>query len=153
MFGLALAYGGLAQVLAGMWEFRTGNTFGAVAFTSFGAFWLSFFAFEQFFAGRSAGSGRRRRGRAVPDRVGHLHDVHVRRVVPDHGRGRFVFVLLAITFVVLGIGDAGAQRDDHQDRRLPRSRHGGGGLVRVVRGGHELDVRADVLPVEAAQKR
>jgi succinate-acetate transporter protein len=36
--GLALAYGGLAQILAGMWEFRTGNTFGAVAFTSFGAF-------------------------------------------------------------------------------------------------------------------
>ena len=50
MFGLALAYGGLAQLLAGMWEFRTGNTFGAVAFTSYGAFWLSFWAFVQFFA-------------------------------------------------------------------------------------------------------
>ena len=34
VFGLAFAYGGLAQLLAGMWEFRTGNTFGAVAFTS-----------------------------------------------------------------------------------------------------------------------
>src|ERR1700678_431198 len=33
VLGLALAYGGLAQLLAGMWEFRTGNTFGAVAFT------------------------------------------------------------------------------------------------------------------------
>src|SRR4051794_7614244 len=50
VLGLALAYGGLAQLLAGMWEFRTGNTFGATAFTSFGAFWLSFWAFEQFFA-------------------------------------------------------------------------------------------------------
>src|ERR1700726_1117051 len=40
---LALAYGGLAQLLAGLWEFRTGNTFGAVAFTSFGAFWISFY--------------------------------------------------------------------------------------------------------------
>src|SRR6266513_602259 len=49
VFGLAFAYGGLAQVLAGMWEFRTGNTFGAVAFTSFGAFWLSFFAFGLWF--------------------------------------------------------------------------------------------------------
>src|SRR5690242_6099096 len=48
--GLALTYGGLAQMLAGMWEFRTGNTFGAVAFTSFGAFWLSFWAFNQFYA-------------------------------------------------------------------------------------------------------
>ena len=38
VLGLALAYGGLAQLLAGMWEFRTGNTFGAVAFTSFAAF-------------------------------------------------------------------------------------------------------------------
>src|SRR6476659_11466581 len=51
VFGLALTYGGLAQVLAGMWEFRTGNTFGAVAFTSFGAFWLSYWAFVTFFAG------------------------------------------------------------------------------------------------------
>lgn len=39
---LALAYGGLAQLLAGMWEFKAGNTFGATAFTSYGAFWLSF---------------------------------------------------------------------------------------------------------------
>ena len=35
VLGLALAYGGFAQLLAGMWEFRTGNTFGAVAFTSY----------------------------------------------------------------------------------------------------------------------
>ena len=42
VLGLALAYGGLAQLLAGMWEFRKGNTFGAVAFSSFGAFWISF---------------------------------------------------------------------------------------------------------------
>ena len=44
MLGLALAYGGVAQLLAGMWEFRAGNTFGAVAFSSFGAFWISFWA-------------------------------------------------------------------------------------------------------------
>lgn len=42
VIGLALFYGGLAQMLAGMWEFRAGNTFGATAFTSYGAFWLSF---------------------------------------------------------------------------------------------------------------
>jgi hypothetical protein len=39
---LALAYGGGAQLLAGMWEFKRGNTFGATAFSSFGAFWISF---------------------------------------------------------------------------------------------------------------
>ncbi len=38
---LALFYGGLAQLLAGMWEFRNGNTFGATAFSSYGAFWIS----------------------------------------------------------------------------------------------------------------
>ncbi|KAF8206056.1 FUN34 transmembrane protein [Mycena galopus ATCC 62051] len=40
--GMALFCGGLAQLLAGMWEFPRGNTFGATAFTSYGAFWLSF---------------------------------------------------------------------------------------------------------------
>lgn len=40
--GMALFCGGLAQLLAGMWEFAVGNTFGATAFTSYGAFWLSF---------------------------------------------------------------------------------------------------------------
>ena len=34
--GIALAYGGFAQLLAGMWEFRKGNTFGATAFSSYG---------------------------------------------------------------------------------------------------------------------
>ena len=43
VLGLAIAYGGLAQLLAGMWEFRTGNTFGALAFSSYGAFWISFY--------------------------------------------------------------------------------------------------------------
>ncbi len=42
VFGLALAYGGLGQLLAGMWEFAKGNVFGATAFSSYGAFWISF---------------------------------------------------------------------------------------------------------------
>jgi len=45
VLGMALFYGGLAQLLAGMWEFASGNTFGATAFSSYGAFWLSFAAF------------------------------------------------------------------------------------------------------------
>jgi len=40
--GMALGCGGLAQLLAGMWEFACGNTFGATAFSSYGAFWISF---------------------------------------------------------------------------------------------------------------
>ena len=43
VLAVALAYGGIAQLLAGMWEFRAGNTFGAAAFSSYGAFWISVF--------------------------------------------------------------------------------------------------------------
>lgn len=43
--GLAFFYGGLGQFTAGMWEFKTGNTFGATAFSSYGAFWLSLATF------------------------------------------------------------------------------------------------------------
>lgn len=39
---LAFAYGGVAQIIAGILEFRTGNTFGMVAFTSYGLFWWWF---------------------------------------------------------------------------------------------------------------
>lgn len=47
---LALAYGGACQLLAGMWEFRKGNTFGALAFSSFGAFWLAYFFLARYVA-------------------------------------------------------------------------------------------------------
>jgi succinate-acetate transporter protein len=42
VFGLALAYGGLGQFAAGIWEFAKGNTFGATAFCSYAGFWMSF---------------------------------------------------------------------------------------------------------------
>ena len=50
MLGVALAFGGFAQLLAGMWEFRKGNVFGATVFSSYGAFWLSFWAYLTFYA-------------------------------------------------------------------------------------------------------
>jgi hypothetical protein len=39
---MGIAYGGLAQIIAGVLEFKKGNTFGTVAFTSYGLFWESF---------------------------------------------------------------------------------------------------------------
>ena len=39
--GLALFYGGLVQITAGMWEFRNRNAFGSTAFSTYGGFWLS----------------------------------------------------------------------------------------------------------------
>jgi uncharacterized protein len=38
--GYAFAYGGLGQLLAGMWEFRNRNVFGATAFSTYGCFWI-----------------------------------------------------------------------------------------------------------------
>jgi succinate-acetate transporter protein len=108
VLAMALAYGGLAQLLAGMWEFRTGNTFGATAFTSFGAFWLSFAVFVEFFE------------KQVPKAdAGHAVGLYLiawgifttYMFVPSlrtTAAIALVFFLLAITFFVLGIGNAGA---------------------------------------------
>jgi len=41
--GYAFAYGGIIQLLAGMWEFRRGNVFASTAFSSYGGFWLGLF--------------------------------------------------------------------------------------------------------------
>jgi len=46
--GPALFYGGLAQLTAGMWEFRNGNVFGATAFSTYGGFWLALGIFVTF---------------------------------------------------------------------------------------------------------
>lgn len=44
VLGLTAFYGGVVQFLAGVWEMMVGNTFGATAFCSYGAFWLSYMA-------------------------------------------------------------------------------------------------------------
>jgi len=108
VFGMALAYGGLAQMLAGMWEFRTGNTFGATAFTSYGAFWLSFWAFVEFFekdvpkadAGHAVGLYLIAWG--IFTTYMFIASMRTTAAVA------LVFLLLAITFFALGIGNAGA---------------------------------------------
>jgi succinate-acetate transporter protein len=111
VLGLALAYGGIAQLLAGMWEFRTGNTFGAVAFTSFGAFWISFWAYVAFYA----------------DKVPKAHEGSVVGLyliswgiftaymfvasLRTTAAISLVFLLLAATFFLLGAGEANTSKD------------------------------------------
>jgi len=48
IFSIGIFYGGVAQILAGMWEMKKGNTFGATAFSSFGLFWVSLVALRLF---------------------------------------------------------------------------------------------------------
>jgi uncharacterized protein len=98
---LALAYGGLAQLLAGMWEFRAGNTFGAVAFTSFGAFWLSVYVGGVPLA--TAGHGDALFLWAWAIFTAYM-TVGALRV---SGSVLLVFVLLTATFVFLALGHGG----------------------------------------------
>lgn len=105
VFSLALFYGGLAQFLAGMWEFRNKNTFGATAFTSYGAFWLAFWGLQQFYVDRIPAA-------QLPVVVGWfliawgiftaymwIGSFRVNTAV------MLVFLLLTATFFILGIGD------------------------------------------------
>ena len=108
VLGLALAYGGIAQVLAGMWEFRTGNTFGSVAFTSYGAFWISFWAFVQFYAADVPAADA---GHAVGLYLiawGIFTAYMSIAALRTSAAVLAVFVLLTATFFVLGIGNARA---------------------------------------------
>jgi succinate-acetate transporter protein len=111
VLGLALAYGGIAQLLAGMWEFRRGNTFGAVVFGSYGAFWLSYSLLQQFFAGRIPGAER---GSAIAlfyiswailTALLWVASTRTTAVVS------LMLFLLALSFLMLGIGDAGAHSE------------------------------------------
>ena len=141
VLGLALAYGGIVQLLAGMWEFRNGNMFGAVAFSSFGAFWISFWALEAFYA------------KDITGNAGHAVGLYL------WGWAIFTAYMTVAAMrtsaavaarVRLAYGDVRAAGD----RRVGRARNGhplgrlcgpgdrSGRLVRVVRGRRELDVRA-----------
>jgi hypothetical protein len=106
VLGLALAYGGIAQLIAGIWEFRTGNTFGAVAFCSYGAFWLSFWALVTFFASNipaehaEAAIALYLISWAIFTAYMFVASLRTTAAIA------LVFLLLTITFLLLGIGKA-----------------------------------------------
>jgi uncharacterized protein len=111
VLGLALAYGGLAQLLAGMWEFRTGNTFGAVAFSSYGAFWISFWALVVFYAPKIPAADA---GHAVGLYLWAWAIFTAYMTVASlrtTGAVALVFVLLTVTFILLGIGNSGGHEN------------------------------------------
>jgi uncharacterized protein len=107
VLGLALFYGGVAQFAAGMWEFRTGNTFGATAFTSYGAFWLSFWALVHFYAEKIPAADA---GHAIGLYLiawGIFTAYMFVASLRTTGAIALVFLLLAATFIILGIGNSG----------------------------------------------
>jgi uncharacterized protein len=104
VLGVALAYGGVAQLLAGMWEFRKGNVFGATAFGSFGAFWISFWAYASFYAKgipadhRAAAAGWYLLAWGIFTALMFLGALRTTRGLA------FLFAILAVTFFLLAAG-------------------------------------------------
>lgn len=108
VFGVAFAFGGLAQLIAGIIQLRTGNTFGGMLFTGYGAFWLSLWAIAEFFL------------KGVPPlQLGHalglfLYAFGIFTVVMLAASLRTSVIvvttlfLLGVTFFVLGAGNYGA---------------------------------------------
>jgi len=104
VLGLALFYGGVGQLLAGMWEFVKGNTFGATAFASFGAFWISFWWLLNHLPADTAGNdlshglGVYLLGWGIFTTYMFVGSMRVSGAVAA------VFLFLAATFIVLAIG-------------------------------------------------
>jgi uncharacterized protein len=109
VFGLALAYGGIGQFAAGIWEFAKGNTFGSTAFCSYGAFWVSYW----YLTGHTDLSG------ISADNIGNGLGVFLlawgiftlyMTVAATRVSGAVlaVFALLTLTFFLLAIGEFAA---------------------------------------------
>lgn len=101
--GLALAYGGIGQFTAGLWEFAKGNTFGATAFCSYGGFWISFWWLAEKDLGNLGPDAHKVVGvYLLAWAIFTLYmTVASMRV---SGAVLVVFVLLTITFLILAIG-------------------------------------------------
>jgi succinate-acetate transporter protein len=102
---LALFYGGLGQLLAGMWEFRKGNTFGATAFSSFGAFWLAFYWLITYDAAHLAPADQAHKAVGLFLLAWAIFTAYMTvAALRVSGAVLAVFVSLTITFIFLAIG-------------------------------------------------
>ncbi|MGH3415557.1 MAG: acetate uptake transporter [Actinocrinis sp.] len=102
VLGMAAFYGGLAQFAAGLFEFRRGNTFGATAFASFGAFWLSFWWINEHL---TAASGDVHQAMGLYLLFWGIFTAYMAvAALRTSVAVLAVFVLLALTFLFLAIG-------------------------------------------------
>ena len=101
--GLALAYGGICQFAAGMWEFAKGNTFGATAFCSYGGCWVAFWWLAEKDLGNLGPEGYKVVGVFL---LGWAIFTAYMTVAATRVSGAVlaVFVLLTVTFLLLAIG-------------------------------------------------
>ncbi len=109
MFGVALMFGGLAQFVAGILQLRIGKTFGGMLFTSFGAFWMAYWAIVQFYAEATIPAAQR--GHAAGLFLYAFGMLAFVMLVASLRTNVIVVVALAalvVTFFLLGAGDYGA---------------------------------------------
>ena len=144
VFGVALMFGGIAQLIAGVIQFRIGNAFTGVLFSTFGAFWLSLYAIAEFFlkdiTAPTATATAALQGQALGLFL-FAFGIFTAWILIASFRTNVVVVVslvgLAATFFVLGAGNYYGKRPDDGDGRL----HGPGGgstrrlplLARAVR--------------------
>ncbi len=90
-WGYAIAYGGLIQLLAGMWEFRNRNVFGATAFSTYGGFWIGVGLWLHFIAPTAKAPLAAEPGSWLdPARLRDLQHLHADHQHPgEHGRLRW----------------------------------------------------------------
>jgi succinate-acetate transporter protein len=103
VLGLAMFYGGVGQLIAGIWEFANKNTFGATAFCSYGGFWLAFWYLVSTKGDVAAGGG----GVGLFLIAFGIFTLYMTVAsLRTNGALIGVFAALTLTFFALGIGAA-----------------------------------------------
>ncbi len=106
ILAMGIFYGGLAQVLAGLMEWKKGNTFGTTAFTSYGFFWLSLVAIWLFPA-LGLWEAESKQAMAFYLALWGVFTAYMSIATLRSNRGlQFVFITLAMLFFGLAAGDA-----------------------------------------------
>ncbi|MDO5499341.1 MAG: acetate uptake transporter [Propionibacteriaceae bacterium] len=105
VFGLALFYGGIVQLVAGIMEFFKGSTFGAVVFCSYGGFWMSFWYYVTFIA-HDLPEGTAHTATGLFLLAWGMFTLYLLIAASKVHPAMFItFVLLEITFILLTLGN------------------------------------------------
>ena len=103
---VAAFYGGLAQFAAGMWEFKINNTFGATAFTSYGAFWMSFAGYVYFIVPKITSTGKAKHATGLFLLSWFVFTLYMNIAAWRASKHLFLlFSILNVTFLLLIIGN------------------------------------------------
>ena len=115
VLGPALFYGGAVQVLAGMWEFVKNNTFGALAFSSYGAFWMSLWYWIVQVAPKLPASPDKGHALGLFLLAWTIFTLYMTVAASGTNGALFgVFVILLLTFALLTIGALGDNPTAHR---------------------------------------